>query len=332
MLEYDAPKRHAHKKAEPEQRRSKTAREMAKVVEKLKCREVGRVVLPRRATRASSEGQLPTRPLRLSAMDRDTFHEVQSRPHRAEGQSKRPRAEPSRHEGSSDVVCCIHGDPCRLGCRGDDAVMDRFIERFGDRLVRDTDENNIVARFAKAVVERAKGLLGARDRPSRSRPSPEEGRRRSMSRTPTHAPGFEFPLTEHAESSSHNSFVRELDRDIPSPHRDRGNSPDSVGSDVPEVRDRQGPVSTLAGRLIRPSAILQSPFVSNIDTPTGRRFNLVDVYNEFRRMGDDAVVETRQPTPYVLTQQLFNIIENEKEYMVAEVIWFHISFFILKYE
>lgn len=84
--------------------------------------------------------------------------------------------------------------------------MDRFIERFGDQLVRDTDENSIVARFAKAVVESAKGLLGPRDRPSRSRRSPEEsshshvserrsrieeGVRRSRSWTPTQAPGFE---------------------------------------------------------------------------------------------------------------------------------------------
>ncbi|KAL6580173.1 hypothetical protein OROMI_008197 [Orobanche minor] len=129
VLEYDAPKRHAHKKAEPEQRRSKAAREMAKVVDRLRCREAERVVIPRRATRASSEGQLATRPFRLEAVDWDMLDETQSRRRRGEGPSKRTRAEPSRHEESSDVVCCIHGDPCRHGCRGDDAAMDRFIER-----------------------------------------------------------------------------------------------------------------------------------------------------------------------------------------------------------
>ncbi|KAL6578378.1 hypothetical protein OROMI_010706 [Orobanche minor] len=68
--------------------------------------------------------------------------------------SKRPRVETSRPSGSSGLVCCVHGDPCRRGC-DNDAWADKIVER----LSNDTSERGPLARMAKFMAGHLKGLF-----------------------------------------------------------------------------------------------------------------------------------------------------------------------------
>lgn len=139
-------KRHVSKNMPAEERQSKAKREMAKVVEKLKCRDASQKVARRRraprAERAHSDGG-----------DDIWMPRVETAETAA---SKRPRIEHGDHR-PTNFNCCIHGDPCELGPRVDD-LLDRFGNRLATRWEQDLSGMGFLGRLARALVEEMKKL------------------------------------------------------------------------------------------------------------------------------------------------------------------------------